>query len=151
EREADFDAAYSADSGQDDSGEDDSGDANSGDANSGDANSGEDDSGEDDSGEDEVEFLDAHASAALNADFTLQDDRGDASPLALVEASAPPARSARRTEVPRQHTELDIKSFVYRARRPFHPGRLWACLEETWPGVLRSKGLFWLATRMNES
>jgi G3E family GTPase len=51
----------------------------------------------------------------------------------------------------RTHAQLDIKSFVYRARRPFHPGRLWAYLAEAWPGVLRSKGLFWLATRMNES
>jgi G3E family GTPase len=43
-----------------------------------------------------------------------------------------------------------IRSFVYRARRPFHPERLAACLGTDWPGVLRSKGFFWLATRMDE-
>ncbi len=36
---------------------------------------------------------------------------------------------------------------VYRARRPFHPERLWALLHEEWQGVLRGKGFFWLATR----
>ena len=40
-----------------------------------------------------------------------------------------------------------IKSFVYRARRPFHPSRFMKLLESEWPGVVRSKGFFWLATR----
>ena len=43
--------------------------------------------------------------------------------------------------------EFGIGKFVYRARRPFHPERLWALLHEEWKGVLRSKGFFWLATR----
>ncbi|WP_433704132.1 GTP-binding protein [Paraburkholderia sacchari] len=48
------------------------------------------------------------------------------------------------------HSEADeygIGNFVYRARKPFHPERLWALLNQEWKGVLRSKGFFWLATR----
>jgi G3E family GTPase len=43
--------------------------------------------------------------------------------------------------------EFGIGNFIYRARRPFHPERLWALLHQEWKGVLRTKGFFWLATR----
>jgi G3E family GTPase len=44
-----------------------------------------------------------------------------------------------------------VSSFAYRARVPFHPARLWETFNdpETWRGMLRSKGFFWLASRMD--
>lgn len=43
--------------------------------------------------------------------------------------------------------EYGVSSFVYRARRPFHPARFQAFIDQAWPGLIRAKGLFWLATR----
>lgn len=44
--------------------------------------------------------------------------------------------------------EYGVTSFVYRARRPFHPERFHAAMQQDWPGnLLRSKGFFWLASR----
>ena len=43
--------------------------------------------------------------------------------------------------------EYGITSFVYRARRPFDPAKLYAFFDQSWPNVVRAKGFFWLATR----
>jgi len=43
--------------------------------------------------------------------------------------------------------QYGIASFAWRARRPLHPQRFFDLINTEWPGVVRSKGFFWLASR----
>jgi G3E family GTPase len=43
--------------------------------------------------------------------------------------------------------QYGVSSFVYRARRPFEPAKFQQFLRESWAGVIRAKGHFWIATR----
>lgn len=48
--------------------------------------------------------------------------------------------------------EYGISSFVFRTQKPFHPDRFWKYLNETYPsGIIRAKGMFWLASRPNDA
>ncbi|RUT24962.1 4-hydroxytetrahydrobiopterin dehydratase [Asaia sp. W19] len=61
------------------------------------------------------------------------------------------ARWAQELYHPESHApeteEYGVRSFVYRARRPFEPLAFARFIEESWPGLVRAKGYFWLASR----
>lgn len=61
-------------------------------------------------------------------------------------AAAPGWLATLRGEEQSESDEYGISSFVFHARRPFHPARLLPVLGADWPGLLRSKGFVWLAT-----
>ena len=48
--------------------------------------------------------------------------------------------------------EYGISSFVYRSKKPFDPERFWNYVQEKFPStIIRSKGLFWLASRPEQA
>ncbi len=47
--------------------------------------------------------------------------------------------------------EYGINSFVFKDYRPFHPDRFWSFIENFPPSIIRSKGLFWIASRPKQA
>ena len=48
--------------------------------------------------------------------------------------------------------EYGIGSFVYRSKKPFDPVRFWQYIRQEFPSnIIRSKGLFWLASRPDQA
>jgi G3E family GTPase len=96
---------------------------------------------------------------ALNRDAELVDASHSRVPLARVLGTgrfdfiraqlAPGWMKELRGEHTPETEAYGITSFVYRARRPFHPQRFHRLITAGLGGVVRSKGFFWLASRMD--
>lgn len=89
----------------------------------------------------ETDFADVPLDRVLDTGlFSLE--RAETNPLWFKELNG------FRDHVP-ETEEYGIRSFVYRERRPFNPLLLDRFINRPWPGVVRAKGFFWLATRPN--
>ena len=69
--------------------------------------------------------------------------------MEAAETSAGWVRELNEMHTP-ESEEYGIASFVYRARRPFHPERLEALTDQGFPNVLRAKGFLWLASHHDD-
>ncbi|WP_299549700.1 GTP-binding protein [Seonamhaeicola sp.] len=70
---------------------------------------------------------------------------------AKAEASAGWIKELENEHVP-ETEEYGIGSFVFRSKRPFHPERFLNYLNQEFPqNIIRSKGLFWLASRSKQA
>jgi G3E family GTPase len=96
---------------------------------------------------------------ALNRDALIVDGRNGDVPLAAIFGTgrfdfvraqlAPGWMKELRGEHTPETEAYGITSFVYRARKPFHPQRFHRMVTQGLGNVIRSKGFFWLATRMD--
>jgi G3E family GTPase len=68
-----------------------------------------------------------------------------------AEASAGWLKELENDHVP-ETEEYGISSFVFRSKKPFHPDRFLNYLNQSFPqNIIRSKGLFWLASRPGQA
>ncbi len=68
-----------------------------------------------------------------------------------AEASAGWLKELENDHVP-ETEEYGISSFIFRSKKPFHPDRFLNYLNQSFPqNIIRSKGLFWLASRSNQA
>jgi G3E family GTPase len=85
----------------------------------------------------------------------IETSHGDVNPSAILNTNLYSQSEAEKTpgwlDSLIHHTpeteEYGISNFIYQRRRPFHPKRFHELIAQEWPGVIRSKGLFWLASR----
>jgi G3E family GTPase len=96
---------------------------------------------------------------ALNRDARIVQSRGNDLPLDAVLGTgrfdfvraqlAPGWMKELRGEHTPESEAYGFQSFVYRQDRPFHPQRFHDVIMHQLPGVIRAKGFFWLASRMD--
>jgi G3E family GTPase len=74
----------------------------------------------------------------------------DLNAAAPVLPGAPARRPTVARSVPEYTRRYGLRSFLFRARKPFARERLMELLERGLPGIVRAKGFYWLAERPDE-